>query len=66
MKKTRKLAIAIIALVLFGVGAVWYAATDSVAPGALTDLDSESFTKLRNEFNTAVGDVRIILLLLPT
>jgi len=66
MKKTRKLAIGIIALVLLGVGAGWYAISDSVEPGAFTDLDAESFTQLRNEFNAAVGDVCVILLLSPT
>lgn len=66
MIKTRKLATGIIALALLGVGAGWYALSDSVEPGAFTNLDSESFAQLRNEFNAAVGDVRVILLLSPT
>ena len=66
MKKTRRLTIGIIALALFGVGAVWYAASDSAAPGAFTDLDAESFTQLRNEFNADADNVRIIVLLSPT
>ena len=40
MNKTRKLAIGIIALALLGVGAGWYALSDSVEPGAFTNLDS--------------------------
>jgi hypothetical protein len=43
-----------------------FALYDPVEPGALTRLDPASFTGLRNEFNKAAGQVRVIVLLSPT
>jgi len=47
-------------------GAGGYTLYDSVDADALGDLDAESFTHLRNEFNQAAGDVRVVVLLSPT
>lgn len=63
---TRKLAIGTMALALLGAGAGWYVHSDSVEPGAFTDLDPESFAQMKNEFNQAAGKVRVIVLLSPT
>ncbi len=63
---TRKLAAGAMALALLGVGAGWYVYSDSIEPGAFTDLGPESFARLKNEFNQAAGSVRVIVLLSPT
>ena len=63
---TRELALGMMVLTLAAVGAGWPFLSDPVEPGALAELDRESFTQLRNEFNEAAGNIRVIVLLSPT
>jgi hypothetical protein len=58
--------IIVFAALTLAVGVGWYALSDSVDPAALTDLDAESFNDLRDGFNRAAGDVRVVVLLSPT
>ena len=67
MTLTRKTIFGIIALALIAGAAGWYW-SESDHPGALplTSLDAASFPQLKNEFNQASENVRVIVLLSPT
>lgn len=62
----RKLAVAILAAVLLAGAGAWYAFSDPAPASALTVLDESSFARLKDAFNAAAGNVRIIALLSPT
>jgi hypothetical protein len=61
----RKLIVGI-AILALAAGVGWYTVSDSVDSAQLTNLDAESFQRLRNEFNQSTGDVRLIVLLSPS
>jgi hypothetical protein len=62
-----RIALAVIAPVLIA-AAYWYLGTHHVPDGqpALSTLDAASIESLRNDFNRAAGETRIIVLLAPT
>ena len=55
-------------VVLLGGGLAYYFAGHKTAPGQppLTELNAASLTELRADFNAALGQQRMILLLSPT
>jgi hypothetical protein len=61
----RKAVIGIAAVALLG-GGVWYAVSDRAPASALISLDPTSFANLKEDFNAAAGNVRVIALLSPT
>lgn len=63
---TRKAALIVVGLALVaGVGG-WYGLSDSGSAANLTELDATSFARLRDDFNAAAGNVRVIVLLSPS
>ncbi len=65
-KPSRKGAFIVLALALVAGAAGWYALSDSGDPARLSELDATSFSQLKDDFNAAVGKVRVVLLLSPT
>jgi hypothetical protein len=64
---TRRLMIGILALVLVIGAAGWYLFDSGQSgPFVVTELNATSFAHIKNEFNEAAGNVRIIALLSPT
>ena len=66
MTLTRKTIFGIIALALIAGAAGWYWSSDPPGALPLTSLDAASFPQLKNEFNQASENVRVIVLLSPT
>ena len=62
----RKAALVVLALALGGGVAGWYALSGSGDASNLTELDSTSFTQLKDDFNATAGHVRVIVLLSPS
>jgi hypothetical protein len=65
----RRRAFSLTVLVALGAAFVWWQfGTRIVPPGQppLVTLDSTSVAALRDDFNRAAGDVRIVILLSPT
>lgn len=63
---TRKAALAILALALAAGAGGWYALSDAADPANLTELNPAAFDQLKDEFNAAAGNVRVIVLLSPS
>ncbi len=66
--ETRKLkALALAALLLVAtLGVVWYFFQERGTPVHLLELDSQSFSNLKDAFNRAADSARLIVLLSPT
>ncbi len=65
----RKLVVGITILMFVATAVGWYLLSGSgTSPdqARLVELDASSFARLRDDFNRAVGKIRIILLLSPT
>ena len=61
-----KLASAVAVLLLVVTVVAWYFLQERGTPAHLIDLDSQSLTNLKDEFNQADNSTRLIVLLSPT
>ena len=63
---TRRRSFGLLAATLLGGAGAWLLFFDVAGAAALTDLHPASFAQLKQDFNAAAGNVRIMVLLSPT